>query len=239
MKKKNITIIIIFVVIGIAILSIITWFGIKFISDMKQEGILKEEIEKIFNLDIAKDSIDMEIKSEDEYAKLEKTIKDFFNEYSITLQETLDMMEDEKLISLLSIKNYKEDGPDFEASINYISDTREKLNSNIIKLSELSTKDNIEKLIQGKELDTYYIDLYNHLMIGNSANKEFEDAKLDLEKAKENINTLLDTSENVFKFLSDNRYKWEIDSSNKVIFRTSSLASEYNKILEPITSMID
>lgn len=231
MKKKTIFFIIAIVVIVIGLLA---WGVISFAGELGQKTILREEVAKITSMDITSDNIDMNIRTKNDYAVVEQTIKDFFNEYAKTLQETLGVIQDEKLGYLLSADNYKEDGPEFAESLEYIKNTKNVLAVNFAKLEGLSTKENIEKRIEGKELSEKYISLYNELMIADSTNEEFETAIQDLNNAKKEIDNLLNIGEKVLNFLAENKGNWEVDSESRIIFKTDKLAEEYNTLISPL-----
>lgn len=162
MKKKNLIIII---AIVLFILGVIV--GVIGTKDMRQESMLREEVDKISKLDITKDDIDMEIKTKGNYAEVEKTIKEYLNKYSTTLKEVYEILNDDKISTILTAENYKEDGPDFENTKKYITESRSKFNEGLDILIEMSNEEEILKAIEGKGLNEKFTQLYKDLMIGN------------------------------------------------------------------------
>ena len=136
------------IVIGGVILSVIIIIGAAVIvRELNAEKILKEEVNKITNLDFTVDEIDMHIKTTKDYAVVEKTIKEFWNEYHTLAREIIELTNDDKIKNILTIENYELDGKDFVSSKEYITNTQSKINENINKIIELTKKENIEKRI--------------------------------------------------------------------------------------------
>ena len=161
MKKK----IFIGITTVIAILLIIVTVVV--VRDLGEERKLKDEVNKIANLDLLEEDVDMTIITKNEYGIVEKTIKEYINEYGKIAKETVSLMQDKRTTNLLSIDNYEQDGKEFIESKAYIKDTQEKINTNISRLIELTRKENMQDAIKDNNLDDYYIDFYNDLMFGN------------------------------------------------------------------------
>ena len=114
MKKKIILIVVILLLIAGGTIAYL------YMTDMKQEEILIQEVNKISELDLSSDDVDMDIKTKGDYAIVEKAIKDYINEYSNITKATINIMNDEKIEDILSIENYKKDGPDFVETKKYV-----------------------------------------------------------------------------------------------------------------------
>ena len=64
---------------------------------------LKKEVNVINKLDITKDNYNRRIKTSGDYALVEKTIKNYLNDYSKGVQEVKNTMSDTKLTKILSL----------------------------------------------------------------------------------------------------------------------------------------
>ncbi len=231
-KKKNtkrnviIAVIAFLVVIGAILVYML-------ITDLKQEDILREEVSTLVDKDITKDRYNSSIKTRGDYAVVEEAIKSYLDEYSVTFQEVLDIMDDKELVNMLSAENYSSDGPDFAKSKKYLSDTKTKFNKALDRLSTMTSSEEIMKNIEEKKLDTYYTDLYKELMLNGIAENDFTSAKTDLEAASASINNLLNTEEEVINLLVANKGKWKIQD-NKIVFDEVAILNQYNELIKKI-----
>ncbi len=231
-KKKNtkrniiIAIIAFLVVIG-------TILAYMLITDLKQEDILREEVSTLVDKNITKDRYNSSIKTRGDYAVVEEAIKSYLDEYSVTFQNVLEIMDDKELVNMLSAENYKNDGPDFAKSKKYLSDTKTKLNKAIDRLTAMTSSEEIMKNIEDKKLDIYYTDLYKELMLNGIAENDFTKAKADLESASANVNNLLNTEEEVINLLVTNKGKWRIQD-NKIVFDEVATLNQYNELIKKV-----
>ena len=76
-----------------------------------------------------------------------EAIKTYLDNYAVSLQSILDVISSDEYNNLLSVDNYKNDGPSFVISINYIENTKRSFNENIDMLILNSDKDNISNYI--------------------------------------------------------------------------------------------
>ncbi len=226
--KRNVIIGIVF--IFVVILSL---FGYFLYTDLKQEDILREEIKTLASKEITKDRYNSSVKTRGDYAVVEKAIKDYLDEYAVTCQSVLKIMDDKTLINMLSAENYKNDGPDFNTSKKYLSDTKTKLNEELDRLTTMTSSEEIMKNIEEKHLDKYYNDLYKELMLNGIAEKDFENAKGYLETASERVNNLLNTEEEVINLLVANKGKWKIQN-DKIVFDEVNTLNAYNELIKKV-----
>lgn len=227
MKKRTI-----FIIIGIVtvVAAIAIGVGVSVVLDLQQEKLLREEIENIESLDITKDRYNTAIKTKGDYAKVEESIKKFLDDYAVLIQDTLRIIEDERLQTMLSIENYQQDGKDFTSSKEYLTSTKETFNTNMQKLAFMTSEESVMSYINNKDLDEYYIDLYRELALGKNAKEELEKSAADLESAKDTFNNLLDTELNVLNFLSENQDQWSLTDTN-ILFDNAALLLQYNLLL--------
>ena len=98
------------------------------------------------------------------------------------------------------------------------TDLKDMLNKDVI----LSYLDN--------DIDEYYKDFYNELMIENNS-----DILNDLESEEKEYETFISSVKEVFNYLKTNKDKWEI-YDYQIYFDGQVLADEYNQLLEKVAN---
>ena len=233
MKKKIIIIILVIVAIIAAV------FGYMVISDMQQENKLDKEFTEIADLmnfdkgidDTTKDEINKKLDrtvTKGDYAVVEKALKSYLKDFFGNASEIMDTINDDTITNLLTVENYKSDGKDFTESKEYISSTRQKLEDCKEKFSELLTKEKAMSYIENKNLDSYYVDIYE---------KEFADEidseDLSVNDSIDELIQLLNTSEDILDLLSNNQSSWEIDGDS-IVFSNESVGNKYDELVDSI-----
>lgn len=226
MKKK---VIIIIAVVVIAIIGVLAYIAT---SDIRERAILIEEANKLGEMDITKENVDMTIKTTGDYAIVEQTMKEYINTYSNTLKELGRILEDERLSQVLTSDNYENDGPNFIETKNYINETRESFNTKINTLIEMTSEEKMMKAIEDKNLSQEMNDLYKQLMLGEEMTTDFQETAKSLQESSDTINAVLDVQENVINMLIANKGKWEINDEGEIVFATQKLVDEYNGYLQ-------
>lgn len=224
-KNRNI---IIGTVVGVVLL-IIGFIGYIVIGDLKQEDILRNEIKIMSEKDVTKDRYNNPIKTKEDYAVVEKAIKEYLDDYAVTLQNVMKIIEDKTIINMLTADNYQKDGPDFKASKEFLTNTKKTLNEGLTKLSNMTSTETIMKNIEDRKLDKYYNDLYKELMLNGIAEKDFETAKQYLQTAGNQMNNLLNVEEQVIDLLIANKGKWKIENG-KIVFQETATLNKYNEL---------
>lgn len=227
--KNKIIIIVAIVIVAIAVGVV----GFIFVNNFNQEKLLRSEIDKISKLDFEKEEIDMEIKTKGDYAKVEQTIKEYLNTYATTVKETSKLLENEQFSEILTAENYKNDGPDFIKSKEFISFTKDDFNQKINLLIEMTNEEKILKAIEDKNLSQEYIDLYKNIMIGEDGiSDDLKETEEALKEASKLMNDVLDVEEKVIDMLIKNKGKWKINDNGEIEFSTPALVEEYNKYIK-------
>ena len=141
------------VVTAVAVIAVIFGiFGFMFITDMKQEEILREEIKILAKKNVIEDRYNRPIKTKGEYAEVEKSIKKYWDDYAVTLQNIVKLVNDDTIANMLTVENYETDGPNnFKESKEYLTKAKEEINSNINKLSDMSSPDKLLDNVNSKE----------------------------------------------------------------------------------------
>ena len=220
-------------ILGIVILNIFMIVSIYFINRATMENKLRREVNSLAKLDITKDRYNTKIKTRGGYAIVERTIKEYLDKDAVSLQKVLAIMNDEKISKLLSYDNYKNDGPEFKTSLNYITSNKETFNKEIDSLISNLDEKNIKKYIRTKTKDKYYINLYDELMLSSKFTKEFNNTKNMLENTKTHVNNIFDTSSEVLNFLILYKDDWVLED-NQIKFRKQE---QYNYYMELVSKV--
>ena len=230
MKKKILVAILIIIVIAIGVI------GYFVISDMGQEDKLKTELTEISDLANA-DSIDINAINErldrtittGDYSVVEKAFKSYLRDSFDNSIQIADILNDDKITTLLTAENYREDGKDFTESKNYITTTRTTLEECKQKYTEYLTKDKAMSYINDKGLDSYYVDLYEEEFVGDMDSTN----DTTVEDSIDEIISLLNTSEEVLNLLSENQDSWTLDGDN-IVFSDESIGSQYDTLINSL-----
>lgn len=230
MKKKVLVAILIIIVIAIGVI------GYFVISDMGQEDKLKTELTEINDLANA-DSIDIDAINErldqtittGDYAVVEKAFKSYLRDSFDNSIQIADILSDDKITTLLTAENYREDGKDFTESKNYITTTRTTLEECKQKYTEYLTKDKAMSYINDKGLDSYYVDLYEEEFVGDMDSTK----DTTVEDSIEEIISLLNTSEEILNLLSENQTSWTLDGDN-IVFSDENIGSQYDTLINSL-----
>ena len=229
-KRKNKWIIRISIIMGIVII-IGSIFAFILVKDLKQEDILRNEVNRLSKVDFSKDSYKSKIKTKGDYKVVETVIKDYFAEYADNLQEISKIASDKTISTILSANNYKEDGPDFVKTKNYLNETKTSFNTKVDELAYMTSEDEIMRRINEKKLDSYYVKLYKELMLKKTTGDDFKKSIENLTKLKENINKILDTEEAVIDMPISEKDKWKIEE-DKIVFENTDTLNKYNELIK-------
>lgn len=231
MKKK--------ILIVLLIIIVIAFVGVGYFvfTDMQQEEKLKTELSELNDL-VNAENIDMDAVNEKlerrittgDYEKVEDAYKSYLRDNFDNSIQIANILNDEKITTLLTVENYQEDGKDFTESKEYITNTRTTLEDCKNKYTEFLTEDKAMSYINNKGLDTYYTDLYKNEFIGDmSAASE----NTTVQDSIDEVIGVLNKSEEVLNLLSENKDSWEIDGEN-ISFNSESLSNQYDSLINSL-----
>ena len=233
MKKKLLW------VLGIVVLVILGIVGYFVVSDLNQEAKLKEELDGLnelvnadnMDLDLIYERLDRTVTKGD-YAKVEESFKNYLKDNFDNSVVIVNILNDERITTSLTVTNYQEDGPDFIETKEYLTTTKAQLEGCLTKYKEFLTYDKAMSYIEDKDLDSYYIDLYKDEYVGDIDNALTED---DLMVSSVNeIIELLNNTEHVIDFLIANKGSWNVEGEN-INFNTNALADQYDVLLNKLS----
>ena len=231
MKKK--VLIVLLIIIVIALVGV----GYFVFTDMEQEEKLKTELSELNDL-VNAENIDMDAINEKlerrittgDYEKVEDAYKSYLKDNFDNSIQITNILNDEKITTLLTVENYESDGKDFTESKEYITNTRTTLEDCKNKYTEFLTEEKAMSYINDKGLDSYYTDLYKNEFIGDMSTAAQDTT---VQTSIDEVITILNTSEEVLNLLSENQNSWEIDGEN-ISFNSESLSNQYDELVKSL-----
>lgn len=223
-----------FLIFCFCILNMFLLVGFFVIRDATMLNVLHKEESELLKITMTNGKSFRKIQSRGNYAVVEKSIKDYLDTYSFSLQEVLGVMDDEYLKNILSYDNYCKDGPGFSKSLSYLKNQKENVNQKIEQLTSMSEENTIRKNISGKIQDPYYADLYYEFMLSEDMKKKFSDNNTLLNNTKMKINHVIDVSTEVLNFLVTNQDSWKVED-NKIQFLTDDLYNQYMSYISKLS----
>ena len=236
MKKKTKIILLV-----IAILVIVCIVAIAFMvtSDLKQEEKLGGELDSLYtllnNYPLDYESLDKQLSTiitTDDYAKVEKAVKDYSRDFVNNMKQFDTLINDETIINALNIENIKEDGPDFTNTKKKLSESKTSLDTILTNFSNYLTEETALSYIKDTELDEYYTNLYKQYVLGDNVS-EMESARDEIVKNLNDVKALIENEEETINFLVKNKKSWEIEN-DQLVFYSESLSKQYNDIIAKI-----
>ena len=231
MKKK--------ILIALLIIIVIALVGVGYFvfTDMMQEDKLKTELSELndlvnaenINMDAVNEKLDRRITTGD-YEKVEDAYKSYLRDNFDNSIQIANILNDEKITTLLTVENYESDGKDFTESKEYITNTRETLEECKAKYTEFLTEEKAMSYINDKGLDSYYTDLYKNEFIGDMS---LASQDTTVQDSIDEVIGILNTTEEVLNLLSENQDSWKIDGEN-ISFNSESLSNQYDELINSL-----
>ena len=226
------------IIIAVAVAAVVAGIlGFTVISDLIQENKLEKELDAISEA-VSGENIDIEAVygmldrtvTKNDYAEVEKAYKSYLKDSFDNSIRIAELLNDERITSILTVENYSADGKEFTETKKYIIQTINELEERKELYSEFFTEEKAKSYIDGKDLDKYYIDLYMNEYVGDIGNDGSAD---ELDAMIAEITETLDRSEDVIDFLIENKDSWQI-SGESIAFRNDSLTAEYDRLISLI-----
>ena len=228
MKKKILIVLLIIIVIALV------GVGYFVFTDMMQEDKLKTELSELndlvnaenINMDAVNEKLNRRITTGD-YEKVEDAYKSYLRDNFDNSIQIANILNDEKITTLLTVENYESDGKDFTESKEYITNTRTTLEECKNKYTEFLTEEKAMSYINGKELDSYYTDLYKNEFIGDMSSATQDTT---VQTSIDEVIEILNTSEEVLNLLSENQNDWEIVGKS-IVFSNDTISNKYDELI--------
>ena len=233
MENKKTIIAIIVVIILIVALVGIAYFYNSFAT--KQVKLLTEEANKILQSNIATENIDFDIKTEKNYAVVEKAIKEYVSKLKNIYVEMNEMNSEINPNVIFSAQNMQDKNLDEIDTI--INDYKEKSKESITEYEELISEEKITENITTRNITRrkeYYINLYNTVMLGDVMKSQYNSLNEKIKDEKGELYDKLNKIDKIKKFLEDNNSSWTI-KEDKIQFTNLNRMAEYYNLLNQLT----
>ncbi len=232
MENKRTIIAIIIVTILIIALLVVSYVNYSF--EQKEIKKLTDESNKILQQDIAIEEIDMEIKTEKNYATVEKNIKEYIQKLKNIYVKMNELEEQINPEEIFSAKNVED--KNLEEVDNIIDEYKQKSKEyleeyrNLIKEEKISENINSQKFTSKKE---YYIDLYNSVMLGKAMKSQYENLEIEIENTKDQIHDKINIIANAKKYLEDRTNYWSV-KDEKIVFKNNNIMIGYYNLINEL-----
>ncbi len=220
-------------VFGFIVLNMFMLVSFLVIRDATMENELKNEMEYLSKLDITKDRYNKKIVTRGKYAVVEKSIKKYFDDYHLELQEVLKLINDKELTTILSYDNYSTDGPEFTKSLEYLKTSKETFNKKVDDLINKFGDEEIKNNIYKSTKEEYYVNLYDNLMLSSNMRSNYNSTIELLKSTKSRMNNVYDTSIEVLNFLVLYKDDWVVEDG-EIKFKTQDLYNYYNELISKV-----
>lgn len=232
MENKKMTIaIIILIILIIAIVG----FNFAFSEfNNKQTNILTEETNKILQSDITKENIDFNIKTERNYAIVEKAIKEYISELKNIYKEISEIDENINPNNIFSAQNMQD--KELKAIDEIITDYNDKIQETTDELEDLLKEDKIKENITKREISPrkeYYINLYNTIMLSDVMKTQYRNLESEIKTEKSKLTDKVKQIEKTNEFLKKNSDSWTI-KNDKIQFTNLIRMTEYYNLLNKL-----
>ena len=222
-------------VFGFIVLNMFMLVSFLVIRDATMENELKNEMEYLSKLDITKDRYNKKTVTRGKYAVVEKSIKKYFDDYHLELQEVLKLINDKELTTILSYDNYSTDGPEFTKSLEYLKTSKETFNKKVDDLINKFSDEEIKNNIYKSTKEEYYVNLYDNLMLSSNMRSNYNSTIELLKSTKSRMNNVYDTSIEVLNFLVLYKDDWVVEDG-EIKFKTQDLYNYYNELISKVST---
>ena len=231
-NKKVIVAIVIVVILIIGIVGGTFIFG-NF--NKEQMKLLTEESNKILQSDISKDNIDFDIKTQKNYAIVEKSIKEYISELKNIYVEIEELNNGINPNNIFTAQNMQD--KDLKEIEDIISEYKEKSQSCISELEEMLTEEKISENITKNNFSSrkdYYTELYNTVMLSDVMKKQYNSLEEKVKDEKSKLYDKVNKIDKIKEFLEKNKDAWTI-KDDKIQFTNLNRMTEYYNLLNKLT----
>lgn len=226
---KNKKVIIIMIIIIVLILAVIS--GIFMYNKFQQQELkqLTEEANKLLQQDLINDEIDNQIKTNKNYAIVEKTIKEYLTNIKNTyleIEKLNSALDADKIFSASNVEDKK-----FKNIGKLVEEDKQKGKENLEKCKDMIKEENIIEAINSQEFSLnkeYYVEIYKTIMLSDSMKNQYEKIEQKVEKSKDKLYDNLTIISNTQKYLESNSKYWSTKDGKLFFQNTSVMTGYYN-----------
>ena len=225
-NKKSIIIMIIIIVLILAVISVIFMYNKFQQQELKK---LTEEANKLLQQDLINDEIDNEIKTNKNYAIVEKTIKEYLTNIKNTYLEIEQLnlaLDADEVFSAANVEDKK-----FKKIDKLVEEDKQKGKEKLEKCKDMIKEENIIEAINSQEFSSnkeYYIEIYKTIMLSDSMKNQYEKIEQKVEKSKDKLYDNLTIISNTQKYLESNSKYWSTKDGKLFFQNTSVMTGYYN-----------
>lgn len=213
-------------VVVIVVVAVVGYAGFNVYKDYSQKALLEDELATLSKKTLGKDDFNTEVKTSGDYAKVEKTIKEYLQKYSDAIKTITEESAKTANIQGAVAKDKLEERKSEALQI------KTNIENSVNTLIEMTSEEAIKKEIEEEGLSSKYVDLYNDLMIGNLS-KKLEKEKDTMSKTKDKVMELFDKLIETYDYLLQHQDSWELEN-NQIMFSNSTHLREYNKLVQEL-----
>jgi len=232
MDNKKTKIAIAILIVLIIALIVIAYFYSQF--NTQQMNLLTLEVNKILKSDLKEDNIDLEIKTERNYAEVENAIKEYILDLKNIYVEMQELVSGINPNSIFSTENVKD--KDLEEIDNIVNEYKEKSQNLITEYETEITEEKIKEKIEDANISIqrqYYINLYNEIMLSETMQKQYQELEEKTKNEKARLYEKLNKIEKIKLFLKENENSWTIEN-DKIQFTNLIRMTEYYNLVNQI-----
>lgn len=213
-------------VVVIVVVAVVGYAGFNVYKDYSQKALLEDELATLSKKTLGKDDFNTEVKTSGDYAKVEKTIKEYLQKYSDAIKTITEESAKTANIQGAVAKDKLEERKSEALQI------KTNIENSVNTLIEMTSEEAIKKEIEEEGLSSKYVELYNDLMIGNLS-KKLEQEKDTMSKTKDKVMELFDKLIETYDYLLQHQDSWELEN-NQIMFSNSTHLREYNKLVQEL-----
>ena len=200
----------------------------------KQTKLLTEETNKILQADITTENIDLDIKTEKNYAIVEKAIKEYISELKNIYVEINEMNTNINPNNIFSAQNMQD--KDLKEVESIIDEYKEKNQNATKELEELLTEEKIAENINKRNITKrkdYYTNLYNTIMTSDAMKKQYNLLEEKIKDEKSKLTEKMNQISKISEFLKKNSDAWTI-KDDKIQFNNLNRMTEYYSLINKL-----
>lgn len=198
-----------------------------------QEYLLSRETDKIGNLDILKDQVDMEVYTTGDYAVVEKTMKNYISNYGKISQQVITLIDDETLKNLLTVERIEQDGKEFHDTLTYLEKKKTDIENTMNQMITMTSDQEIMNAIKKEKVSVSYQNLYRKMMLDSDIATALKQEQNNLIDTKEKTIAFIDDYIKIFEFLKENGSSYMV-SDGQILFQNESLYQQYQSLVNSL-----
>lgn len=205
-----------------------------------QLNLLTEESNKLIQQDLINEEIDEEIKTQKDYAIVEKTIKEYLGNIKniyVEMEKLNSQINVDEIFSAQNVDEHKFNNVD-----PLINEYREKSKEYLEQCKNLIGEDKIKEAINSVQFSTpipnrkeYYINLYNTVMLSDTMKSQLTKMEESVEGSKDSLYDKFSVLSKIKTHLEENSRYWNV-KDDKIVFTNANIMVEYYDLINELNS---